>query len=64
MPSDSPDNFRDVQYYAMLKEMYHVQHVGAKSTHISYCACSACSHAWRGECMRDKCTCCTQPVKR
>lgn len=63
MTGETADNFRDVQYYAILKELSHVQHVSAKSAYVSYCACKECSHAWRGECMDAKCSCCTQPVK-
>ncbi len=63
MPGEGPDNFRDVQYYAMLKEMYHAQHVAAKSSYVSYCSCREYNHSWRGDCMRAHCTCCTTPVK-
>lgn len=63
MPGEGPDNFRDVQYYSMLKDMYKVQHVAAKSTYVSYCTCKECTHSWRGDCMKDQCKCCTSPIK-
>lgn len=53
------DNFRDSQYYAMLKEMYGAVHVVSKTAHHANCACKECTHAWRGECMAAKCGCCT-----
>lgn len=62
MSPDSTENFRDVQYYAMLKDMYHAQHVVAKSAYGSYCACKECRHSWRGECMKERCACCTTPM--
>lgn len=64
MAPDGPDNFRDQQYYAMLKEMYHAQHTQGKSTYVSYCSCKECRHSWRGDCMKAKCACCTTPFPK
>ncbi|MDE1819895.1 MAG: hypothetical protein KGJ23_04715 [Euryarchaeota archaeon] len=60
---EGPDNFRDVQYYAMLKDMYKAQHAASKSAYVSYCSCKQCNHSWRGDCMKERCACCTSPVK-
>lgn len=57
--SSVDDNFRDNQYYALLKDMYHAQHVAGKTVYLSYCACKECTHSWRGDCMKSKCSCCT-----
>lgn len=57
------DNFRDSQYYSMMKEMYKMAHVAAKTNHYANCACKDCAHTWRGECMAAKCLCCTTPYK-
>jgi hypothetical protein len=56
------DNFREVQYYAMLKEIYGSTHVAAKTVYQTNCNCKDCNHSWRGECMKAKCTCCTTPA--
>jgi hypothetical protein len=56
------DNFREVQYYAMLKERYGATHVVAKTVYQTNCNCKDCSHTWRGECMKAKCSCCTTPA--
>jgi hypothetical protein len=57
------DNFRETQYYAMLKEHFGTQHVVAKTGYHANCICRECTHSWRGECMRAHCACCTSPYK-
>jgi hypothetical protein len=61
MPEE--DNFRETQYYAMLKERLGAQHVVAKTGYHSNCVCRECAHSWRGECMIAKCGCCTSTYK-
>ncbi len=57
------DNFRETQYYSMLKERLGSQHLAAKTGNHANCACKDCTHAWRGDCMRAKCACCTSAYK-
>ena len=53
------EDFREVQYYAMMKDYFGSMHVVAKTAYGTNCVCKECNHAWRGECMQAKCACCT-----
>ena len=57
------ENFRETQYYTMLKESLKAVHVTSKTAYHSNCTCTECQHTWRGECMKEKCGCCTTPLK-
>lgn len=61
MPEE--DNFRETQYYAMMQDLYGVSHLVSKTVYRTHCVCGECHHAWRGECMKAKCACCTTAPK-
>lgn len=59
MAPGNVENFRDIQYYQMLREMYHRQHKASATVYASYCTCKECTHTFRGDCMKESCACCT-----
>ncbi len=59
MASGGVENFRDLQYYQLLKEMYGRQHKASATAYASYCSCKECAHTFRGDCLKDRCECCT-----